>query len=135
MHFDGVEGIKEFDLIELEDEFAEYLLAQEGGLFSVGEEDDPEEAVALLAGHFAHEELEVVDVKLTIKQFIFRGRILSSRDLAHVLLAAYFAFGAILLAFILEDDVEIVAGRSAWTEHFFDTPASFGVAETFDFGV
>jgi hypothetical protein len=95
VHLDGVERVEELDAVELEDEFPEYLLAEEGSLPPAVEEDNAEEAVGLLRGDLTHEELEVVDVELAVQQFLLARRVLATRYLAHVLLAADLTAGPV----------------------------------------
>ena len=66
MHLDGVEGIEELNLLELEDEFSQDLLPKKDRLLLIVEENDTENLIALLRRHLGHEQLEVVDVELTV---------------------------------------------------------------------
>jgi hypothetical protein len=107
VHLDGVEGVEELDAVELEDEFAQDLLAEEGGLASAVEEDDAEESVGLATRHFRHEQLEVVDVELAVQQFLLAWRVLPPRYLAHVLLTAHLATRLILRTVVLQDQLKL----------------------------
>lgn len=82
--------------------------------------------MVLLAVDFAHEQLEVVDVKLTLHQLVFRRRVLPPRHLAHVLLAAGLA-AALLALFDLHFVVALSCG-----EHFLERPPGFSLPEGAD---
>lgn len=131
VHFDGVEGVEELDAVELEDQFAEYLFAQEGGFLAAVEEDDPEQFEVLAAGHLRHEELEVVDVEFAVEELLLAGRVLAAGDPAHVLLADYLAEWPLFLALLLDHYLEF-SGAGAGDE-LFNGVASVSVFKPPDF--
>jgi hypothetical protein len=109
VHLDGVQGVEEFDPVELEDQFPQDLFAQEGGLFAIVEENDPKETIVLVARYLRHEELKVVDVKFAIEKLLLTRRVLPARHLTHVLLAAYLAPRPLIVTIILQNDLVVLA--------------------------
>lgn len=116
MHFDGVEGVEEFDFVELEDQFSQDLFTKEWGAFTAVEEDDPEQTVVLLARYLWHEELEVVHVEFAVEELLLARRILAPWDPTHVLLTADFAERTLFLALIFQDDLEVLPISSLGNE-------------------
>jgi len=49
MHFYRVQGVKKLYFVKLEDKFSKDLFPQEGGLFTIVEENNSEEAIVLAA--------------------------------------------------------------------------------------
>jgi hypothetical protein len=101
MFFDGMQGIKELNLIELKDQFTQDFLAKERRFLLTIEKDDAKQSMMLLASHLRHKQLKVVNVELAVKQFILTRRVCPSRYSTHVFLAANLALGTILLALIV----------------------------------
>ena len=132
MHLDGVQGIEELDAIKLEHQFSQDLFSQEGGLFAIVEEDDPEEAIVLVAGYLSHEELEVVDVEFAIKEFFLAWRVLPPRYFAHVFLTAHFAPGPVIVTIVFQNDLVILAEAGGF-EDLFEGEMFIIVFEVFDF--
>ena len=119
MHFYRVQGVKKLYFVKLEDKFSKDLFPQEGGLFTIVEENNSEEAIVLAAWYLRHEQLKVINVKLAIKQLLFTGWVLSPGHLAHVFLTADLASGPIVITVVIQNDL-IVLGGCGKSEDLFE---------------
>lgn len=76
-----MQSVKEHQLIELENEFSQYLLAKVGGRLFIIEENNATIEFSLAGSDLSHKELEVINVQLGLIEFFLLRWELATRPL------------------------------------------------------